>query len=114
MLHFSRCDPTVKISHGHTGRPLLSGQLGFADDSGQCRVSHRIFGQHQEMGAVRIGLSGAYIQLVDGQLSTKNRGQSDRSSRFGKPNYPVKAVVVGESQCLQIKTSGFLSQLLWL
>ncbi len=113
VVGFARLEPAIEAGHAHAGGALLPRQLRFADHSGQRGIADGISGEDQEMATVGVGLARGDVELVDGELGTEHRRQTNISGCFSKPNHTIETIVIGHRQRLQVEPGRFLHQLFW-
>ena len=83
------------------GLPLLpAGQVGLGDGPAETGVALGVPGQHDQMGALRVGARryGGRRRRRDGELGTEHGGQTEGPGRLGEADHAVEAVVVGEGE----------------
>jgi hypothetical protein len=91
---------------------LAAGELRGADLAGEAPVALRVAGEHQQMGALRVGDTALRGGQVQGELGAEHRRHADRPGRLGEAHRAVAAVVVGQRDRLQAEPARLLGQLL--
>ena len=91
---------------------LPAGQMGLGDGPAESGVARGVTGQHDEMGAPRVGDAGAGGGGREGQLDTEHGGYIEDPRRLGEADGAVETVMVGEGQGRQAESGGLGHQLL--
>ena len=91
-----------QVVEGDDRLPLLAPvQVGLGDDPAETGIALGIPGQHDQVGAVRVGYAGTDTgrpRPGDGELGAEHGGQAEGPGRLGEADHAVEAVVVGQGE----------------
>ncbi len=93
---------------------LPAGQVRLGYAPAEPSIALGVTGQHDQMGAPRVGYAGAGSGGGEGQLHTEHGGHIEDPGRLGEADDAVETVMVGEGQARQAEARCLGHQLLWV